>query len=131
MRVLPELYESRDWRCWLTASGSSSGSRPFRPAVYVAAEDWWMPFPHDPAVPMTAEQIATALEPTLDGRARRSDPDHESWFADLLNECSPEALPVFCGTDLPRDASRVLLTSDGEGRAVELRPEPLEPRRGI
>ncbi|MCJ1715758.1 hypothetical protein [Curtobacterium sp. VKM Ac-2922] len=89
-----------------------------------------MPFPHDPSEPMMAEAIAVALESTLDGRGRLSDPEYQQWFAELLNECSSDALPVFRGEGLPHGAAPVLLTSEGEVRTVDVRPEPPEPDRG-
>lgn len=129
VRVFPELYAIGDWRCWLTASGSSSARRPFRMAVYVGSEDWAMPFAHDPSTALTAEQIADGLEPLLDARARQADPAYGPWFADLLGRSGTSALPIFRGAGVPRGSGPAVIGPDGEVTVLDIAPEPPEPVR--
>ncbi|MCJ1713885.1 hypothetical protein [Curtobacterium sp. VKM Ac-2922] len=129
VRVFPELYEIGDWRCWLTASGSGSGRRPFRMAVYIGSEDWEMPFEHDPSEALTPEQIADGLEPGLDPRARLADPSYGPWFGELLRQCGPHALPVFRGGGLGRRSGPAVIGQDGSLTLLDIAPEPPEPIR--
>jgi len=129
VRVFTELYEIGDWRCWLHASGWRSGRRPFRLGLYIGADDWEMPFPHDPSASMTPDEIADALELDLDARGREPDPEYGPWYAELIRQCSPNLLPLWRGGGVRPDVVPSAMSADGEIVVLDLPPEPPEPAR--